>query len=396
MALTGSRFSLTVETGRTLTAKDVLGSESEVALSLVVTTGTGTGTRRTIRLGEIPAPGERTTLVGSHSACASGCRLAAVELAAAPGVDVDGDLDLSDLRVDGRPVDGVTSPEDWNTTEDECAVIRPSSTASGALRLLLSIRGIYPATLTPAWMPRTIPALLPAARRDPFGLEVTGVDGSERPARSAGRVILVPAMPRRSALVDLDALTRGAEVTFDAHAEVWLVDDPGLVTAVTTSLRERGIAVADVRRHATIRQTYQDTVPTWSLALGAVVGPAAILVALLILLVLAVTGWRDRARDLAVLRLNGAARAPPDGSPSGLSCRPSCSPSPPASARAWSAPHWRCPTSRSSRPDRTCPSWTRRRPGPRSSVSPRPAWCCCRPRRRWRGAPWPAELTWNV
>ncbi len=130
MALTGSRFSLTVETGRALTAKDVLGSDSEVDLSLVVTTGTGIGTRRTIRLGAIPPPGERTTLVGSDSACASGCRLAAVELTASPGVDVDGDLDLSDLRVDGRPVDWGTSPEDWNTTEDEHAVIRPSSTAS--------------------------------------------------------------------------------------------------------------------------------------------------------------------------------------------------------------------------------------------------------------------------
>ena len=180
---------------------------------------TGTGTRRTIPLGEIPPPGERTTLVGSDSACASGCQLAAVELAAAPGVGVDGDLDLSDLRVDGRPVDWGTSAEDWNTTEDEPTVIRPSSTASGgALRLLLSIRGIYPAELTPAWVPRTVPALLPTARRDRLGLEVTGVDGSDRPARSAGRVILVPTMPRRSALVDLDALTRGAEVTFDAHA----------------------------------------------------------------------------------------------------------------------------------------------------------------------------------
>ena len=74
------------------------------------------------------------------------------------------------------------------------------------------------------------------------------------------------------------------------------------------ALRERGIAVADVRRSSTIRQAYEDTVATWSLALGAVVGPAVILIALLVLLVLAVTGWRDRARDLAILRLNGAGR----------------------------------------------------------------------------------------
>ena len=38
------------------------------------------------------------------------------------------------------------------------------------------------------------------------------------------------------------------------------------------------------------------------------IGPAVVLNALLVLLVLAVTGWRDRSRDLAILRLNGAGR----------------------------------------------------------------------------------------
>ena len=63
-----------------------------------------------------------------------------------------------------------------------------------------------------------------------------------------------------------------------------------------------------MRRAATIRLAYEDTVATWSLGLGAVIGPAVVLNALLVLLVLAVTGWRDRARDLAILRLNGAGR----------------------------------------------------------------------------------------
>lgn len=307
VALTGSRISLTVRTGDELTSKDALGSDSELVLGLVVTTDTGT--LRTIPLGAIPPSGERAQLVGNASSCASGCQLAAVEFTASPGVEVDGDLDLSDLRVDGRPAGWGTSAEDWNTTESDNTLIRPSSTASGGtLRLALSIQGLYPAELTPAWVPRTVPALLPAARRDPLGLEVMGVDGSDRPARSAGRVILIPAMPRRSALVDLDAISRGAQITFDAHAEVWLLDDPELVAAVSASLRERGIAVAGVRRFATIRQSYQDTVATWSLALGVVVGPVVLLLGLLVLLVLAVTGWRDRARDLAILRLNGAGR----------------------------------------------------------------------------------------
>ena len=44
----------------------LLGSDSEVRLGLVVTTDTGT--RRTIPLGALPPPGERTTLEGSDPA----------------------------------------------------------------------------------------------------------------------------------------------------------------------------------------------------------------------------------------------------------------------------------------------------------------------------------------
>lgn len=307
MELTGSRVALTVRTGPELSSKDAFGRDSEVVLSLVVTTGTGS--RRSVPLGAIPPYGESATLVGKVSECASGCTVAALELRSSPGVRVEGEIELGVVRVDGRPAAWWSSADDWNATEEDNRVVRPLGTAtSGDLRLLLSLRGLYPVELTPAWVPQTIPAILPTARRDGLGLDVTGVDGSDRPASSAGRVTLIPTMPARSALVDLDAVSRGAEISHDTHAEVWLVDDPELVTAVTTSLRERGIVVAEVRRFPTVRQAHQDTVATWSLALGVVVGPIVLLLALLVLLVLAVTGWRERARDLAILRLNGAGR----------------------------------------------------------------------------------------
>lgn len=305
--LTGSRFSLEVQPDADLDVVDALGDDSEVAVGFVVITESGA--RRRIGLGTVPQSGERTTLTATDDVCAPGCTLAAVELVAAQAVDVSGGLGLGDLRVDGRAADWSSAADDWNATESQSIVIRPESSGSDdALHLQLSINGIYPAELTPAWVPRTVRAVLPDARRDPFGLEVTGADGTERPAESVGRVTLVPTMPDRSSLVDLDAITRGAEMSYDAHAEVWLVDDPDLHADVSAALRERGIAVADVRRASTVREGYQDTVATWSLGLGAVIGPAVVLNALLVLLVLAVTGWRDRARDLAILRLNGAGR----------------------------------------------------------------------------------------
>ena len=300
--LTGSRFSLDVRSGTDLTATDVLGSDSEVLVGLVLTTSAGK--RVTVRLGVLPPAGGRTTLEADEGACADGCRLVAVQLTASPGVEIDGGLDLRDLRVDALS----TPWGAWNAVEQQQTVIRPSPGPDDALHLELDVRGVYPAEVTPAWVPSTIPALLPTSRTDPLGLDVTGVDGTDRPATEVGRLTLVPTMPRRSALVGLEAVSRGAEVTFDAHVEVWLLDDPDTLAAVEAELRGRGIPVADVRRLATVERAYDDTVPTWSLAMGAAVGPAVILVALLVLLVLAVTGWRERARALAILRLNGAGR----------------------------------------------------------------------------------------
>ena len=305
VTLTGTRFALTVRTGDGAVPEDALGADAQAGLDLVVTAASGT--RRTITLGTLPRPGGRATLVGEDDACAEGCRLVALAFTGYGGVSITNSVDVSGLEVDGRRVEWPTSAEEWNTTDSEATFIAPTSGAPGALRLELSTHGIYPAEATPAWVPLTVPTLLPTGRRDPLGLVVSGVNGSDRPARSVGRVVLVPSMPRRSALVDLDAITRGSDFSAAAHVEVWL-DDPALVAGVVASLRERGVVVEDVRRYETIRQGYADTVAAWSLALGAVVGPAVVLIALLVLLVLAVTGWRDRARDLAVLRLNGAGR----------------------------------------------------------------------------------------
>lgn len=306
VVLTGARVSLAVRSGRELTSQDVLGSDSELRLGLVVTTATGV--RHRVPLGVVPPAGDRATLAGRLPGCGSGCPVAAVELSAAQGVQVVGELDLADLRVDGAPVPFGTSAADWNPTQDDHTSLQPGGAPSGALRLVMSIRGFYPALLTPAWVPLTVPAVLPADRDDPLDPVVTGLDGSDRAATSVGHVTLVPSLPRRAALVDLDAVSRGAEVTVDSSAEVWMVDDPALRSAVEAALRERGIAVTGVRHASTVRQGYADTVATWSLALGAVVGPAVILVSLLVLLVLAATGWRANARNLAILRLNGARR----------------------------------------------------------------------------------------
>lgn len=303
--ITGTRVSLDVEPGAGLSSADIFGSEVDVRLNLVVTSGTGV--RRTVRLGTLPPDGSRQRMTGRADACADGCRLAALQLTTVQGAAISGELTLEGLRVNDQLVDWATSPSDWNTTDDSDALISPVGGGDGTLRLAIEGGGFYPIEVSPAWVPRAVPALLtvepPQAPAEPLLLE--GVDGTDRLAEHAGSLVLVPAMPDGSSLVDIDAATRGAAITDDTRIEVWMEDDARLVAAVQAALRDQTIAVTDVRRSATIRQSYDETVASWSLALGAAVAPAVLVLALLVLVVLAAIGWRTRTRDLAVLRLNG-------------------------------------------------------------------------------------------
>lgn len=308
VTLSGTRFSLTARTDRGFSATDFFNADSEARVNLVVTTSIGV--RETIQIGPLPSAGSSATLAARSDVCVAGCQLAAVEFSAAQGVVMAGDLELSGLAVDGQPVDWGSSPDDWNTTEGKEAVIRPvASSADDVLGLQVDIRGFYPVELTPAWVPSVVPALLTRPPSDPLDVEAKGLNGDGRAIEPVGTITLVPTAAERASLVDLDAITRGATISLYSRAEVWLDDDPALQESVRSELRRRGIAVTGERRHTAVRERYDDTIPSWSLTLGAVVGPAVVLIALLVLLALAVIGWRERARDLAVLRLNGASAA---------------------------------------------------------------------------------------
>ncbi|MCF6379267.1 ABC transporter permease [Nocardioides KLBMP 9356] len=305
----GTRVALEVGTAEGFTAADIFGSEVEVNLGLVVTAPTGI--RRTIPLGNLPPAGSSRTARGTAEACAGGCTLVAVRISTAQGATVAGDLELSRLRVDGRPADWGTSSDDWNAFEDQDTLIQPAgSGADGVLRVGLGLSGFYPVEMTSAWVPSLVPALISSGQNDPIDkpLAVTGPNGDDRLAVDAGQLRLVPAMPKDTKLVGLESLVRGAAITPDSHLEVWLDDDPALEDGVRGALLDQGIAITEVRRYADVRQAYQDTVSAWSLSLGAAVAPAVGLLALLVLLVLALIGWRGRARDLAILRLNGVDR----------------------------------------------------------------------------------------
>ena len=190
--LAGTRVTLDVRAGDGFTADDIFGSEVDVRLSLVL--ASATGVRRVAPLGFLPPDGSSRRLSGTVDACARGCRLAAVQLATAQGATIEGEVELADLRVDGREVDWGASASDWNTTQDEDTLIRPTGGTDGAVRFELDASGFYPIEVSPSWVPPALPALLTDDHSDPVGepLEVTGTDGVA-PARGGGRPARPPA-----------------------------------------------------------------------------------------------------------------------------------------------------------------------------------------------------------
>jgi hypothetical protein len=88
--------------------------------------------------------------------------------------------------------------------------------------------------------------------------------------------------------------------------QLWFADDdPALLERTRAALSDHGVTLGDTTTLAETRRGYDESTAAWSLQLAVVVGIAALLIALLVLVVTAVSGWRFRTRDLAALRMGG-------------------------------------------------------------------------------------------
>ena len=72
-----------------------------------------------------------------------------------------------------------------------------------------------------------------------------------------------------------------------------------------TELKKRGATPGEITTVADVRAELDASPAAWSLALSVLVGGAAVLVAMLVMLVATATTWRARATDLAALRMTG-------------------------------------------------------------------------------------------
>lgn len=301
--LTGKRLAVTVDGG--VTGRGLRGDRTAATLGIDFISSRLLFHRE---LGTLPASG--TARFDAELPCEDTCQLAAITLDTTVGASMNGTVTLRRVALDGRPID-LGTPERWIGYDDPSGgTVDVSAAGSGPVSLDVRTTGPQRATVTQAWFGTTIPALATAAT--PVvdkALTITGIDGKSRPATLVGTASRLPGSPSRTVLADLDLLQRASRLSSDARLSVWVgSSDHRLLDRVTKALTSRGVSVSGARTLSDVRRGYDESIPTWSVQLGVLTGLAALLVAVLMLGVAAVSGWRVRARDLASLWVGGVPR----------------------------------------------------------------------------------------
>jgi hypothetical protein len=262
-----------------------------------------------VRLGVLPSGTSPATTRQAAVDCAAGCVLTGWQVLTDPGNSGDGRIVIKAAHTDAGPVD-LGTRTDWTPTRTEGAGIQALEAGPHSLTLFVTNGGSSTLSLTHRWIPERLPTVVsgdlpPGSRGTRF--DGTGLDGIERPMAAVARVPWLPAATRKAALADLDVTLRsGMVLGDDAELQVWFGREDGrALTAVRTALEDAGMRITEVRRVSAARERLAGTAATWSMQLGVLVAIASLVVAALGLVIGGAASWRSRARDLAILRLNG-------------------------------------------------------------------------------------------
>ena len=170
--------------------------------------------------------------------------------------------------------------------------------------------------LTSRWFPAALPAVIvgpglaPAGARSAGTVLGTALNGGQLNLSGITSLPRAPAVDGPAAVVDLGLLQHwGSRAGSSARMQVWFdTEDPAVLAEVRTALQRAGIEIAGVRRVSDVRDSYDASVPAWSLQLGVLAAAAGLLLAALVLVLLVASTWRRRSRDLACLGLTGVPR----------------------------------------------------------------------------------------
>ncbi|MDN5717720.1 MAG: hypothetical protein L0G89_10860, partial [Janibacter sp.] len=293
---------------------DFLLSSGDEAPTLIADMTTPDGDSRSATIATLGPRTSGSVRVDAPLFCSGGCRLAGLRVGTSgfAGSEVTGSVTVTDLAVDGSalPVtaDGVWAPR--RSTDGTGLAV----TTRGSDTLHLDIAAADGADVSAfvADVPRPMPAIVSGdvAQQDDV-LQVVDIAGGQTEVRVAEHVSALPAATDRGTLLSLPALAR---VTGDldiarTDRQLWLADaSPQALAEVQRILEDDGVAVRSVRTSAEADRVYDDSASAWGLQLALLGGALAVVLAGLVLVILAITGWRAAVRDFAALRVSGVSR----------------------------------------------------------------------------------------
>lgn len=306
IAVVGSRLTLDVAT-------QSFYEDAKRPVELVVELVQHDGALTSHTLGRLAPGTSAARTVTVEVDCATGCVLTGWRLVTDPANPGAGRVTVGAMRTEhGRVSLGPAT--DWPARETDGGGVRALNASAGALELFVDNPGTSELLLQHRWVPASLPAVVSGtlpADSDGRHFEANGLDGVTRPMTSVARLAWLPAAGQNAAVSDLRLAARtGAELGDDAELQVWFADEgQGTLDRVTDALEDRGLAVTRVTRVSDVRDRLEESAASWSLQLGVLVGIAGLLVACLGLMIAAAAAWRNRTRDLAVLRMNGMSAA---------------------------------------------------------------------------------------
>jgi hypothetical protein len=264
-------------------------------------------------LGEMPE--DRRSASFSHLvSCREGCKVTGVWFSSLPGASINGSVTLRNLVGSSDQVAGplveIGPADRWTPYADRSiGRLDPRSRSTDELTVEVESSSATVLTLQQNWLPTVVPTLVsgpPPAGSERNRVSMVGLDGESQAAARVGVLARAPASAAGTIVGNLDTLERGRAINPEDRIEVWFADDDQqLYESVSAALAEQGVEIASTRTLSEVRLTFDASAAAWSLQLAVLVGAVALLIALLVLVVSAVSGWRFRTRDFAALRMSG-------------------------------------------------------------------------------------------
>ncbi|GAA1579091.1 hypothetical protein GCM10009804_39470 [Kribbella hippodromi] len=321
--LKGSQLTATVSAGaiKALVARDgngdTIGSGAPKSLILRANVVSHRdGARYLVSFPPLRFPATKPVVLRAAVECQAGCDLLRLGIGreTLDSVGLEGELMISNLASDDNPHLALGKPDAWRPLQ-ELQSDQGSATAKpgGALTIAMKSYGndqflqystvppVVPALITPEYRYTANDTTSPTVDSTP--LLLSRIDRLQAPVNRYGD---------RTAVVDLETARRlgGAVDAGQTDFQVWLNKD-GLanVDMITAQLAKQGLTAELIDRRGDRIASYGRSASALALQLTPVVGAAAWVLAIVVLLLTVVTSWRSRAQDYASLQITGVPSA---------------------------------------------------------------------------------------